>query len=234
MSHTATVAGVRFTSDVELFGLDDDFFDVETAVHWTTEPPSAERLTAPDDLELWIDAETVTLPIIHEKDPVKTWQVRQVAPIVAAWHGKLSLHASAVAIGDGVVAFVGPTGAGKSTLAWELVKAGADPVADDVLPIRFPSDRPSVGGGNPLAMVCFLERGATMSAEPVPDRDALGEHLAHGFGEHGDGRIWSEQFDAYHRIVQAVPHARLTVPDTRSALTVAAPAIVDRLSVSVP
>ena len=40
MSHTATVAGVRFTSDVELFGLDEEFFDVETAVRWATEPGS--------------------------------------------------------------------------------------------------------------------------------------------------------------------------------------------------
>ena len=40
--------------------------------------------------------------------------------------------------------------------------------------------------------------------------------------------------EVVHRIVQAVPHVLLTVPDTRSALTHAAPAIVDRLSVSVP
>jgi hypothetical protein len=44
----------------------------------------------------------------------------------------LPLHASAVRIGDGVVAFLGASGAGKSTLAGYLSQAGYALVADDI------------------------------------------------------------------------------------------------------
>lgn len=46
--------------------------------------------------------------------------------------GKLPLHASAVQVGDGVVAFCGPSAAGKSTMAASLAERGYPIVADDV------------------------------------------------------------------------------------------------------
>jgi hypothetical protein len=45
----------------------------------------------------------------------------------------LPLHASAVAVGDTAIAFSGPPGAGKSTLAAHCVDAGARLVTDDIL-----------------------------------------------------------------------------------------------------
>lgn len=47
--------------------------------------------------------------------------------------GVLPLHASAVRLGAGCVAFLGDSGEGKSTLAAAFVRAGASLVADDVL-----------------------------------------------------------------------------------------------------
>ena len=51
--------------------------------------------------------------------------------------GGLALHASAVAIDDRAVAFVGAKHAGKSTLAMALVRGGARLITDDTLVLRF-------------------------------------------------------------------------------------------------
>lgn len=55
--------------------------------------------------------------------------------LAAALHhaGELCFHASAVALGSVAVAFLGAKGAGKSTLAWALVRAGAKLLTDDTL-----------------------------------------------------------------------------------------------------
>lgn len=59
---------------------------------------------------------------------------------VPAWwlnlRGEPVLHASAVAIGDGSLAFIGASGMGKSTLATLLCSAGACLVTDDVLRLK--------------------------------------------------------------------------------------------------
>lgn len=46
------------------------------------------------------------------------------------------LHGSAARIGRGAVAFIGASGAGKSTIALALARAGADHICDDALPIE--------------------------------------------------------------------------------------------------
>jgi hypothetical protein len=49
--------------------------------------------------------------------------------------GHLCLHGSAVATGDGAIAFLAPKFHGKSTLALALTRAGAKLLTDDVLPV---------------------------------------------------------------------------------------------------
>ncbi|HLK50256.1 MAG TPA: hypothetical protein VKT49_19070 [Bryobacteraceae bacterium] len=61
---------------------------------------------------------------------------RGVLPRILHLRGVTCLHASAVALRDGVVALCGPSGAGKSTLAAALVSRGLPLVSDDVVPIR--------------------------------------------------------------------------------------------------
>ncbi len=56
--------------------------------------------------------------------------------------GLVLLHASAVAIGDGAVAFAGPKGAGKSTLLGAFVAAGHAAIADDLALIEAGRDQP--------------------------------------------------------------------------------------------
>lgn len=52
--------------------------------------------------------------------------------------GWLPLHGSAVALRDGVVAFLAPRGFGKSSLALALTQLGARLVTDDTLPVQLP------------------------------------------------------------------------------------------------
>jgi hypothetical protein len=60
----------------------------------------------------------------------------QVLPLVLSNRGGLVLHASAVALPEGVLAFVGDTGRGKSTLAAFLAQRGLGLVTDDCLVLR--------------------------------------------------------------------------------------------------
>ncbi|MDT0630169.1 hypothetical protein [Rubrivirga litoralis] len=68
--------------------------------------------------------------------------------------GVLTLHASAVAVEGGAVAFLGDQGAGKSTTAAALVERGGRLITDDVLPVRnLDAAAPSVAGGYPFLKV---------------------------------------------------------------------------------
>ncbi|HVS62368.1 MAG TPA: hypothetical protein VMT85_02575 [Thermoanaerobaculia bacterium] len=72
-------------------------------------------------------------------------------PLWLETRGTRVLHASAVAFGAGAVAFVGPSGVGKSTLCAELVRAGCAFVADDALALsEGPSRRWYCSEGPPL------------------------------------------------------------------------------------
>ena len=59
----------------------------------------------------------------------------QLLPTLLASRGRFVLHASAVAAGGRAVGFVGPAGAGKSTLAAALARLGASTLTDDALVI---------------------------------------------------------------------------------------------------
>ncbi len=59
--------------------------------------------------------------------------LNQVLPLVLSRQGRLVLHAGAVATEEGITAFVGPTGSGKSTLVAACAVEGAEVVCDDSL-----------------------------------------------------------------------------------------------------
>ncbi len=63
--------------------------------------------------------------------------------------GQLILHASAVAIGGGAIAFLGRSGGGKSTTAAALHLRGHPLVADDVVAVQLDSGAPLVAPGSP-------------------------------------------------------------------------------------
>ncbi|MCM8812188.1 MAG: hypothetical protein NC910_03945 [Candidatus Omnitrophica bacterium] len=74
--------------------------------------------------------------------------VGSVMGIVLHQRRLLVLHASAVALGNEAVLFLGGKGWGKSTLAAFMVSKGADLVADDVAAVDWRDGRPVVLRGN--------------------------------------------------------------------------------------
>jgi hypothetical protein len=83
---------------------------------------------------------------------------------VLVLRGQLVLHASAVTVGPVVVAFVGRSGQGKSTLAALAVAQGALLVTDDILRVDVLED----------ATVCRVGATASRLRPPLPD---LGDRL---------------------------------------------------------
>jgi hypothetical protein len=68
------------------------------------------------------------------------WQrllVAQVLPFAAVLRGLEVLHASAVAFGNEAVAILGPSGAGKTSVAVALSRLGGGFLADDVLAVSY-------------------------------------------------------------------------------------------------
>ena len=78
-------------------------------------------------------------------------------------HGCPSLHASAVMTESGVLAFLGPKGKGKSTMAACFLRRGAALVTDDILPLRVSNE--GVDGGPGLAIMKVWPDTATHTLE---------------------------------------------------------------------
>lgn len=79
--------------------------------------------------------------------------------------GWLSLHGSAVALGDGAVAFLAPKGNGKSTLAFALMRAGAALMTDDTVVIE--AGQPSIVRPGVQSVRLFRDSADWLSA-PAP------------------------------------------------------------------
>jgi hypothetical protein len=90
---------------------------------------------------------------------------RVALPLGLQWQGVQALHASAVTSSRGVVGFCGPAGAGKSTIAFALHRAGHPICADDALGLR--------------------RHGDAFGAVPVPFRIRLRRPSAEWFDEPG-------------------------------------------------
>jgi hypothetical protein len=66
-------------------------------------------------------------------DTIRHLLLNQVIPLVINLRGREALHASAVLAPHGIIAFSGPTGSGKSTIAGSLLKVGYPLMSDDCL-----------------------------------------------------------------------------------------------------
>lgn len=69
-------------------------------------------------------------------DLVRADVLGRVLAVTMHMKGALSLHASAVVLPEGAIAFLAPKGFGKSTVALSLAHAGAKFLTDDILPVR--------------------------------------------------------------------------------------------------
>jgi ABC-type cobalamin/Fe3+-siderophores transport system ATPase subunit len=118
---------------------------------------------------------------------VRTDLLGRVLALAVHREGALVLHASAVSVEDGVVAFLGPKGAGKSTLAMALVRHGGRLVTDDTLVVRFEGDATLASPGvqrvrlwADSASAIGAAVASTTGAKPMIDDLAPGsrEHVA--------------------------------------------------------
>jgi hypothetical protein len=121
------------------------------------------------------------------------WQrflVGRILPWSSVLRGHEVLHAGAVTLGDAAVAFVAPSGGGKTSLAVRLVLGGAGFLADDVLALEPRQDELLAHPGAAIVGVRPAEREAIDDA----DWPRLGELLG------------SE--DKSYVVVEREPHGR--------------------------
>jgi hypothetical protein len=90
--------------------------------------------------------------------------IGQGLPIAAALHGLEVLHASAVCLESTAVAFVAPSGTGKTSLALHLLAHGVDFLADDVVALEADGDTLLTHPGVGLARASSADRKAITSA----------------------------------------------------------------------
>lgn len=92
--------------------------------------------------------------------------LNQVLPLMLGRQGRLVFHASAVALGEGAVAFLAESGRGKSTLAAAFAAAGAGFLTDDGMVLEPGPDGWQVLPGHPSIRLRDDSRGALMAAAP--------------------------------------------------------------------
>jgi hypothetical protein len=78
----------------------------------------------------------------------------EILPIALDFRGNIVLHASAVQTAAGAIAFGGPSGDGKSTLACHFAAQGYPLLTDDVLAVGFEHNRYTVFPGYPGVRLC--------------------------------------------------------------------------------
>jgi hypothetical protein len=102
------------------------------------------RLEYFDGTQFWFDRAGnqvwATWPENLSLEDAATYLLGPVLGLLLRVRGSTCLHGSAVSIGDAVVAFVGPEGAGKSTTAAALAQQGCAIVSDDVVALAEADD----------------------------------------------------------------------------------------------
>jgi hypothetical protein len=112
------------------------------------------------------------------EDEAWSWQrflVGRILPWAAVLRGYEVFHASAVGCGGRAVAFVGPTGAGKTSLAVQLLARGLEFFTDDVLSLGSSTSGLRAHPGAAIASV----RPAERELIPGATWKRLGEVLGH-------------------------------------------------------
>jgi len=138
-----------------------------------------------------------------------------VAPKLVALQGHFVLHAAAVILDGAAVVVAGDSGAGKTTTARALVRAGASPLAEDKLVIRETLGRPTVYQDCErnieawaLATHADLSRGRIV---PCPDVNEICAGPAVPIRELGF-------IDATRRVGRSISAVKLTTLDGSGAL----------------
>jgi len=107
---------------------------------WEAAKGALLHLVYSDGTEFWLDRRGAeiwsTWPAPLTVADVATYLLGPILGLMLRIRGITCLHASAVAVGNRAVAFVGPAGAGKSTTAAALVRLGWAVLADDIVAVQ--------------------------------------------------------------------------------------------------
>jgi len=103
------------------------------------------------------------------EEALRAFLLGPVLAVALHQRGRLVLHASAVALDGGAVAFLGGSGWGKSTLAGALYRRGHRLIADDVLAVSDAADGPCAWPGIPQLKL-WPDTAAALgdAVEPLP------------------------------------------------------------------
>jgi hypothetical protein len=104
---------------------------------WRNGPTGLFHLVYFDGIQFWMDQHGTKLwaswPSESSVEEAATYLLGPVLGLLLRFRGVTCLHASAIAIDDSVIAFVGSEGAGKSTTAAAFARVGYAVVSDDVV-----------------------------------------------------------------------------------------------------
>lgn len=104
---------------------------------WLSSDDSFLRLAYLDGTQFWIDRDHkklwVTWPEHQSLENTASYLLGPVFGLLLRLRGVTCLHASAVALENHCIVFVGPAGAGKSTTAAAFAKAGYGIISDDIV-----------------------------------------------------------------------------------------------------
>jgi hypothetical protein len=98
--------------------------------------------------------------------PTPAERLQWAAPHVLLLQGTLMLHAAAVRLGDGVVAFCGGSGIGKTTTAHQFRACGCELIAEDLVVLALDGPTPEVAvHGEPTIRRWVAEQSSVLTEE---------------------------------------------------------------------
>ena len=205
------------------------------------------RLSAGEPGSFLVPADGTHVVCVPGEAAPEDWQrflIAHALPLAAVLQGLELLHASAVALDGGAVAFVGPSGVGKSSVAVQLLLRGASWVTDDVVALETTDAGVVAHPGSALIALrpdeaerVSTELGAPIGANPrevlyavEPCAGPLDLRAVFFLERSDGGQVAFEPLDGPRLVLGSVFSRLVATPDRlERALDVAA-----RLSAAVP
>ncbi|HVB58294.1 MAG TPA: hypothetical protein VNE63_17945 [Candidatus Acidoferrales bacterium] len=136
-AHNETISGPEILSYTSSF-LDESGEPVLRM--WSIDHGAFFHLIYSDGPQFWLDREGTRVwaawPDTSSLENAVSYLLGPVLGVLLRYRGVTCLHASAVAVDDCAVAFVGPPGAGKSTTAAALAQRGYAILSDDIVTLE--------------------------------------------------------------------------------------------------
>lgn len=181
------------------------------------------KLPSAPSVSVWFskDGKLVQVDKVYEGDQYDSWLVRNLLPFSLGLQRRLMLHASAVQLNTGAVAFIAESGAGKSTMSTALGAMAHQKLSDDLLACKFCNDTVNVIGDNidsevKLDAVCFLSRDPStnyVSIRPIHGTECLRTLLRNSFSEFPSKSLWRNMLELNSQLVERVQAYNLVVPN---------------------